>query len=40
MPYRTSSAMTLLEISHATVYRMDGRELELARLIAMSSLIT
>jgi hypothetical protein len=32
--------MTLLEVSHATVYRMDGRELELPRLIARSSLTT
>jgi predicted DNA-binding transcriptional regulator AlpA len=39
--YRISSVMSLLEISHATVYRMVGRgELELVRLSARSSRIT
>jgi predicted DNA-binding transcriptional regulator AlpA len=41
MLYRISSVMTLLEVSHATVYRMVGRgELELVRLSARSSRIT
>lgn len=41
MLYRISSVMSLLEISHATVYRMVGRgELELVRLSARSSRIT
>lgn len=39
--YRISSVMALLEVSHATVYRMVGRgELELVRLGARSSRIT
>jgi predicted DNA-binding transcriptional regulator AlpA len=39
--YRISSVMSLLEISHATVYRMVNRgELELVRLSARSSRIT
>lgn len=39
--YRISSVMSLLEVSHATVYRMVGRgELELVRLSARSSRIT
>jgi predicted DNA-binding transcriptional regulator AlpA len=41
MLYRISSVMALLEVSHATVYRMIGRgELELVRLSARSSRIT
>jgi predicted site-specific integrase-resolvase len=41
MLYRISSVMALLEISHATVYRMVGRgELELVRLSVRSSRIT
>lgn len=39
--YRISSVMTLLEVSHATIYRMVGRgESELVRLSARSSRIT
>jgi predicted DNA-binding transcriptional regulator AlpA len=39
--YRISSVMTMLEVSHATVYRMIGRgELELVRISARSSRIT
>jgi hypothetical protein len=40
MLYGTSTAMTLLEVSHATVYRMVGREFELVRLSVRSSLAT
>jgi predicted DNA-binding transcriptional regulator AlpA len=41
MLYRISSVMILLEVSHATIYRMVGRgELELVRLSARSSRIT
>lgn len=41
MLYRISSVMALLEVSHATVYRMIGRgELELVRISARSSRIT
>jgi predicted site-specific integrase-resolvase len=41
MLYRISSVMGLLEVSHATVYRMVGRgELKLVRLSARSSRIT
>ena len=41
MLYRISSVMTLLEVSHATIYRMVGRgELVLVRLSARSSRIT
>lgn len=41
MLYRISSVMALLEVSHATVYRMVGRgELVLVRLSARSSRIT
>jgi predicted DNA-binding transcriptional regulator AlpA len=41
MLYRISSVMVLLEVSHATVYRMVGREeLELVRLSMRASRIT
>lgn len=39
--YRISSVMAMLEVSHATVYRMIGRgELELVRISTRSSRIT